>query len=197
MKFKLKLGVLLFSLIALTSCGIKKDIQTADSVVKKEQQANQNDESNIEDENRALLQSATFNFNTSDYLKSQDKNDNTVTKESDELFDQYTFEYANKQVSEHITTYLNKNDPIAYSVDVFKKNKKGNGTIENKVLGFNLISNFLLESKLIDKPLDLIIDIKDIDKQDHQQFAITDQVSLVSTDQPEDDGLILQLLITE
>lgn len=190
----MKTKLLIFSLISLVSlsaCGIKKTINNANEVVQKEQKENENNASQEQLDEESLANSMTFNINTESYAKQQEDKEDSVTysKEKNGEFTEYIIQYAKGDVIETLSS-MNSNQPISYSVEVANQTKKTNNKISNADLGINLISNFLLDTKIIEKPLNLSIEL-DISKRN--EYKLTEHVTLTVSPQPDEDGFILQL----
>lgn len=191
----MKIKLLLFSLISLvglSACGIKETINKADEVVQKENESNVNQDQLDEE---SLSDAMTFNIDVDSYAQQQEKTEDDVTysKEKNGDFTVYIIKYAKGNVIETLAT-MNSNQPISYSVEVSNQTQKTNNKISNADLGINLISNFLQEIQIIEKPLDLSIKL---DTSTHNEYKLTNQVTLVASPQPDVDGFILQLAINK
>lgn len=133
-----------------------------------------------------------FKFDLPRYIKNLESNNMEIIKEENGDIEGYEIKHADGQVLECFTIYTGEKYPTSYTVEVYEKEQKGNGRTPNQVLGFNLLSNFLLDAKLIDQPLDLLIDYDDSGKKETQHFQLSDSLSVTSSEQPDSNGVIFQ-----
>lgn len=199
MKFK---SVVFFMVLlsAVTGCSIKEEINEAHRIVTLEDEANRErfseEDQAIKDE--LMLTSGVFQFNISQYLKLIEKDSSiSMEKGSNNGFDEYRIFYANGDVIENITAKVDENYPISYSVDVIGTSEKiENTNVTPAELAFNLVSNFLMDAQITNKPLEMVINY---DPKKQGEYKITENVSLIVEDgegQEEDKGLIFKLMIT-
>lgn len=187
-------------LSAVTGCSIKEEINEAHRIVTLEDEANRErfseEDQAIKDE--LMLTSGVFQFNISQYLKLIEKDSSiSMEKGSNNGFDEYRIFYANGDVIENITAKVDENYPISYSVDVIGTSEKiENTNVTPAELAFNLVSNFLMDAQITNKPLEMVINY---DPKKQGEYKITENVSLIVEDgegQEEDKGLIFKLMIT-
>ncbi len=199
MKFK---SVVFFMVLlsAVTGCSIKEEINEAHRIVTLEDEANRErfseEDQAIKDE--LMLTSGVFQFNISQYLKLIEKDSSiSMEKRRNNGFDEYRIFYANGDVIENITAKVDENYPISYSVDVIGTSEKiENTNVTPAELAFNLVSNFLMDAQITNKPLEMVINY---DPKKQGEYKITENVSLIVEDgegQEEDKGLIFKLMIT-
>lgn len=187
-------------LSAVTGCSIKEEINEAHRIVTLEDEANRErfseEDQAIKDE--LMLTSGVFQFNISQYLKLIEKDSSiSMEKGRNNGFDEYRIFYANGDVIENITAKVDENYPISYSVDVIGTSEKiENTNVTPAELAFNLVSNFLMDAQITNKPLEMVINY---DPKKQGEYKITENVSLIVEDgegQEEDKGLIFKLMIT-
>ncbi|GGI65048.1 hypothetical protein ACFQOY_08600 [Enterococcus alcedinis] len=199
MKFK---SVVFFMVLlsTVTGCSIKEEINEAHRIVTLEDEANRErfseEDQAIKDE--LMLTSGVFQFNISQYLKLIEKDSSiSMEKGRNNGFDEYRIFYANGDVIENITAKVDENYPISYSVDVIGTSEKiENTNVTPAELAFNLVSNFLMDAQITNKPLEMVINY---DPKKQGEYKITENVSLIVEDgegQEEDKGLIFKLMIT-
>ncbi|MGM0122958.1 hypothetical protein IGI37_000324 [Enterococcus sp. AZ194] len=191
MKSKLMITSLLI-ICSLSGCGIKKTINEAHEVVQKENTENAVNQEPFADEDPSNAESLPIDSNA--YIKQQ-QNADTVDYSKTVVGDfiEHEIRHAKEHVIESFSTAADSVHPTAYSIEVSNQSKKTNNKLSNKDLAINLFSNFLQEAQVIDKPLDMIIDL---DVTDYNQYPLTDTHTLVVSPQPDTDGFILQLGIS-
>lgn len=187
-------------LSTVTGCSIKEEINEAHRIVTLEDEANRErfSEENQAIKDELMLTSGVFQFNISQYLKLIEKDSSiSMEKGSNNGFDEYRIFYANGDVIENITAKVDENYPISYSVDVIGTSEKiENTNVTPAELAFNLVSNFLMDAQITNKPLEMVINY---DPKKQGEYKITENVSLIVEDgegQEEDKGLIFKLMIT-
>ncbi|MGX7419605.1 hypothetical protein ACWOFR_12480 [Carnobacterium gallinarum] len=92
-----------------------------------------------------------------------------------------------------MTAELNGNYPFGYSVEISNKSDKMDEGLTHEEFGFNLLSNFLIDAGITDKPLNMIIKYS---SKGRNEYVLTDNLTLTSIKQPEDKGVIIQLART-
>lgn len=199
MKFK-AIVFLIVLLSTVTGCRIKEEINEAHRIVTLEDEANRErlsqEEQAIQEER--LLSSGVYAFNISQYLQFLEKDATIkVEKEHSDGFDEYRIFYAEDTVIENITAKADENNPISYSVDVIGTSKKiANTNVTPAELAFNLVSNFLMDAQVTNKPLEMVINYN---PKKQREYKITENVSLIVEDgegQEENQGLIFKLMTT-
>ena len=199
MKFK-TVVFLIIVLSIVTGCSIKEEINEAQRIVSLEDEANRErfseEDQAIKDE--LMLTSGVFQFNISQYLKFIEKDSSiSMEKRSNNGFDEYRIIYASGDVIENITAKVDENYPISYSVDVIGTSEKiANTNVTPAELAFNLVSNFLMEAQITNKPLEMVINYN---PKKQGEYKITENVILIVEEgegQEEDKGLIFKLMIT-
>ena len=199
MKFK-TVVFLMIVLSIVTGCSIKEEINEAQRIVSLEDEANRErfseEDQAIKDE--LMLTSGVFQFNISQYLKFIEKDSSiSMEKRSNNGFDGYRIIYAGGDVIENITAKVDENYPISYSVDVIGTSEKiANTNVTPAELAFNLVSNFLMDAQITNKPLEMVINYN---PKKQGEYKITENVILIVEEgegQEEDKGLIFKLMIT-
>lgn len=201
MKFKLVL-LLLVSVLGLTGCGIKKAINTADEVVKDEKKENEKKQVEWEVlENANLVDEELTNANDfpvilDKYIEMQKNLDSEVVVKEEKTGNKNQFravevEHSKGNVIESLVSIEGSELINSYSIDVIKKDEKSNGALENGFYAENIISNFLQDAKVIDKPLNLVVG--DIDLNKELRKDLTEKMTLVISPQPNEDGAILSI----
>ena len=139
--------------------------------------------------------SNVYLFNISNYLKYLSKDSSVeVLKEVTDAGVEYAISYHEGMIIERMIADVDSNYPHTYSVEAAKPHKSLEGfEISSGELAFNLLSNFLMDAAITDRPLGLVIDYN-LEKQ--KEYAITENISLVVDNEKPKKFILFKLLTT-
>ena len=196
-----KIIILFLPLLLLTSCGVKEKVRQANETVKKEEASNLKEEEvnqeRLDEESQGLKNPKKININVDEYINLQKKLEKiTVEKElvkniDIDNYEEYQLNYGKGTILERITTIENEKSPIAYNIEVKNKDKKFNQDITNGDFAFAMISNMLIDTKITDKPLELITKIDK--KKENFSIDLGNNITLLYSEQKDIDGFLLNL----